>query len=112
MIRPPFGAVVPVLPPDYATIWVGGVPYYYANEIYYTAGAGGFIVANPPAAGTYVEAPGSPPPVQAAPQAAPPAAAPASPSVWYYCAPTKTYYPYVQTCAEAWKTVPASPPPR
>ncbi len=24
---------------------------------------------------------------------------------WYYCAPTKTYYPYVKTCAAPWQTV-------
>lgn len=24
---------------------------------------------------------------------------------WYFCRPTKTYYPYVKTCAEAWQTV-------
>lgn len=24
---------------------------------------------------------------------------------WYYCATTKTYYPYVKTCAEPWQPV-------
>jgi hypothetical protein len=26
---------VPVLPPYYTTVWVGGAPYYYANDTYY-----------------------------------------------------------------------------
>ena len=29
---------------------------------------------------------------------------------WYYCDSTKTYYPYVQTCTEGWRAVPATPP--
>jgi hypothetical protein len=32
----------------YTTLWVGGVPYYYANEVYYTQTAGGYMVAEPP----------------------------------------------------------------
>ncbi len=31
------------------------------------------------------------------------------PPVWYYCQSSQTYYPYVQTCQESWKVVPASP---
>ena len=32
---------------------------------------------------------------------------------WYYCADTKTYYPYVQTCASPWQqVVPHAPPPQ
>ena len=31
VVAPPFGIVVPFLPPFYTTIWVGGIPYYYAN---------------------------------------------------------------------------------
>jgi hypothetical protein len=54
----------------------------------------------------------APAPVYAAPPAAaPPAPAPAaSSSVWYYCPPTKSYYPYVSTCKVAWKQVPTTPP--
>jgi hypothetical protein len=48
IIAPPIGLIVPFLPPYYATIWVGGIPYYYANEVYYTQGAGGYIVVEPP----------------------------------------------------------------
>src|SRR5438477_3604173 len=29
VVEPPLGALVPVLPPDYTTVWVGNVPYYY-----------------------------------------------------------------------------------
>lgn len=42
------------------------------------------------------------PVVQAAPQ-------PATQS-WYYCDSAKAYYPYVQSCAEGWRSVPATPP--
>src|SRR5689334_7106846 len=47
---PPFGAVVPVLPPYYTTLWVHGVPYYYANDVYYTwrNDARGYVVTNLP----------------------------------------------------------------
>ncbi|WP_322028684.1 hypothetical protein [Paraburkholderia sp. J76] len=30
--------------------------------------------------------------------------------VWYYCAASQTYYPYVRTCAGGWQQVPARPP--
>ena len=36
VVVPPIGIVVPILPPFYTTIWFGGVPYYYANDVYYT----------------------------------------------------------------------------
>jgi uncharacterized protein DUF6515 len=32
----PLGAFVSILPPFYTTVWVGGVPYYYANDTYYS----------------------------------------------------------------------------
>ncbi len=38
-----------------------------------------------------------------------PAEVPAS-AYWYYCAPTKSYYPYVSECAEDWQRVPPTPP--
>jgi len=39
-----------VLPAVYATYWWGGVPYYYANDVYYTwnAGQNGYVVTDPP----------------------------------------------------------------
>lgn len=49
-------------------------------------------------------------PYPAYPLAAAPAVAPAAaPNVWYFCRPSMTYYPYVQSCAEAWQQVPAQP---
>lgn len=48
VVAPPFGLIVPFLPLYYTTLWVGGIPYYYANEIYYTQTAGGYMVVEPP----------------------------------------------------------------
>ena len=35
VIAPPVGVFVPVLPPFYTTLMLGGVAYYYANDAYY-----------------------------------------------------------------------------
>ena len=35
VIAAPIGAFVPVLPAFYSTVWWGGVPYYYADDVYY-----------------------------------------------------------------------------
>jgi hypothetical protein len=35
VVAAPIGVFVPVLPPFYTTVWVGGFPYYYANDTYY-----------------------------------------------------------------------------
>lgn len=47
-------------------------------------------------------------------QPAPPAVASAAPADagnwWYYCADTKTYYPYVKECASPWQKVAPTPP--
>jgi hypothetical protein len=50
VIGAPVGVFVPILPPYYTTLWVGGMPYYYANDTYYTwdAGQNGYVVVNPP----------------------------------------------------------------
>jgi hypothetical protein len=49
VIAPPIGLVIPFLPPFYTTLWVGSIPYYYANETYYTYYRdGGYIVTDPP----------------------------------------------------------------
>jgi len=48
VVLPPFGAVVPLLPPDYVTVRLGGLPYFYANGVYYAAydaGPGYVVVA-------------------------------------------------------------------
>ncbi|MGH8220570.1 MAG: DUF6515 family protein [Steroidobacteraceae bacterium] len=51
VVAPPFGVYVPVLPPFYTTLSVGSVPYYYADDVYYTyRGPGlGYEVVAPPA---------------------------------------------------------------
>jgi hypothetical protein len=48
VVSPPLGLVVPSLPPFHTTIWVNGVPYYYANEVYYTQSPVGYVVAELP----------------------------------------------------------------
>ncbi len=66
-----------------------GVPLYWPPPYYY---------APPP---VYYPAPvivQSPPPVFTPP--APPAEA-----WWYYCAESRTYYPYVQSCPGGWQRV-------
>ena len=35
VVAAPVGVFVPVLPVYYSTVWVGGAPYYYANNTYY-----------------------------------------------------------------------------
>jgi hypothetical protein len=51
VVRAPVGVFVPVLPAFYTTVWFGGVPYYYANESYYTwsADQNSYEVVDPPA---------------------------------------------------------------
>jgi hypothetical protein len=41
---------LPILPLAYATYWWGGVPYYYANDVYYTWNPGydGYVATDPP----------------------------------------------------------------
>jgi hypothetical protein len=41
---------LPVLPVYYATYWYGGVPYYYANDVYYTYNPSydGYVATDPP----------------------------------------------------------------
>lgn len=48
--NPPPGLFVNVLPPFYTTVWVGGVPYYYADNVYYQwqPDANGYAVVDPP----------------------------------------------------------------
>ena len=48
VVLPPIGLFLPFLPPYYSTIWVRGVPYYYANEVYYAHQGEGYVVVAPP----------------------------------------------------------------
>lgn len=42
------GAVLDSLPRGYTTVAVGGVPYYYYDNLYYRPGPGGYVVVQPP----------------------------------------------------------------
>jgi hypothetical protein len=110
VVRPPIGIAVPVLPPGYTVVWAAGVPYYYADEVYYAGAPGGGYIVTAPPTGIPVEpesAAAPPPPAAAIP--APAAPEPAA-ATWYYCESAKAYYPYVSSCAEGWRKVPATPP--
>jgi hypothetical protein len=68
--------------------WWAPYPYgWYPGPYYY--GYPPVVIVEPPP--VYVE---MPPPTH----------------YWYYCAPSQTYYPYVQTCTEPWIEVPARRP--
>jgi hypothetical protein len=60
VVLPPPGLVVSVLPPYYSTVWIGGIPYYYADNVYYTwqPEQNGYAVVDPPAD---ADAPSAPP---------------------------------------------------
>lgn len=50
VIAPPIGIAVSFLPDFYTTLWFGGVPYYYANSVYYArrVDGPGYVVTEPP----------------------------------------------------------------
>jgi hypothetical protein len=50
VVAPPVGLVIGVLPAYYSTVWFAGVPYYYADNVYYTQSPdqSGYVVADPP----------------------------------------------------------------
>jgi hypothetical protein len=50
VVAPPIGIVVPILPAFYSTIWISGIPYYYANDAYYVwrPDLNGYMVTTPP----------------------------------------------------------------
>ena len=66
----------------------GPYPYYYPAPVYYPP----VVVQQQPT--TYVER--NDQPLQS--------------GYWYYCEPSRAYYPYVKECASGWKAVPPSPP--
>jgi len=47
-----FAWFLPILPAVYATYWYGGLPYYYANDVYYTwdPSYSGYVATDPPPA--------------------------------------------------------------
>lgn len=70
-------------------------PWYYPPYYYYPPYAP--VAAAPAAPPTYIEKGGA--------QSAPPRI-----SYWYYCAESKTYYPYVKECPGGWQRVAPQPP--
>lgn len=50
VVAPPPGLIVPFLPPFYTTLWITGVPYYYANDVYYAwrPEQRSYVVVEPP----------------------------------------------------------------
>jgi hypothetical protein len=64
VVGPPIGVFVPVLPPFYTTVWVGGLPYYYANDTYYVwrGDSTGYEVVDPPGASDQATTTTQPPP--------------------------------------------------
>ena len=50
VVAPPIGIIVPTLPAFYTTLWIRGIPYYYANETYYVwrPDQSGYEVTTPP----------------------------------------------------------------
>lgn len=82
-----FGVVIGA--PFYPWYYPPYPPYYYYPP----------VVAVPATPPTYVEQGGEP-------------AAPSQPSsYWYYCAESKTYYPYVKECPGGWQRVTPKPAP-
>ena len=61
VVAAPYGAFVPILPAYYTTVWMGGVPYYYANDTYYTwsAAQNSYEVVPPPGEGASTQPPPS-----------------------------------------------------
>src|SRR5450631_2697657 len=59
-----FGWFLPILPAFYATYWFGGIPYYYANDAYYTWSPdyNGYVATDPPAGAAPAANDNQPPP--------------------------------------------------
>jgi hypothetical protein len=90
---PPYGYYGPPYAPGY-------YPLPYATYV-------------PPPAAAPQAAPEAPPPLMPPPPGTHPPASYAPPSlrdVYYFCPASKSYYPYVESCAVAWRRVPTTPP--
>ena len=80
-----------------------GAPFYWPSYYY------GYPYYSYPYAYPYAyEAQPSYPPVYVEQEPSAQQAQP--PGVWYYCASSNAYYPYVRQCPESWQQVPAQPP--
>jgi hypothetical protein len=93
-----FGVFVggPFWPEYYPGSYYSPGPYYspYYSPYYYPP-----VVAVPASPPTYVEQADEVGPVQEQSRA-----------YWYYCAASKTYYPYVKQCPGGWQRVAPQPP--
>jgi hypothetical protein len=79
VVAAPVGVFVPVLPAFYTTLWVAGLPYYYANDTYYVyrgADQGYEVVDAPDQGAVSTQDPGGDPPPPGATGGPGPAAAP------------------------------------
>jgi Family of unknown function (DUF6515) len=89
VVRAPIGAVVRVLPPGHAAVWVGRREYFVAYGTYYVwdrAARGYVVVAEPTAVAT-----------AGVPPAAPPAPAPAPPVMKLFVYPSIGQSPELQS---------------
>jgi hypothetical protein len=61
VIAPPVGLVITALPAYCSTVWIAGIPYYYADNVYYTwqPDQNGYAVVDPP---NNADQPTAPPP--------------------------------------------------
>jgi len=77
---------------EFGVYWGGPwiYPPYYPYPVYAPP-----VVVPPPTPPVYIER-------QAAPAM--------EPGYWYYCAESRAYYPYVQTCPGGWQPVAPQPP--
>ena len=68
-----YGWFLPILPAFYATYWFGGIPYYYANDAYYTWSPdyNGYVQTDPPAGSVADDGSAAPAAAAGAPAPAP-----------------------------------------
>jgi hypothetical protein len=100
-----------------APFWVlsGAPPYGYYMPPYYPAPNYYAPYYAPPAPASPQTAPGAPVPLAPPPPTTHPPASAAPPparDAYYFCPASKGYYPYVASCAVAWRPVPITPPKR
>jgi hypothetical protein len=87
-------------------VFIGGPGFYYGPGPYW----GGVPYYYPPVAPVVVQ-PAEPQVYTERTDVSTAPAAPTSPSgTWWYCAASRSYYPYVKQCSSGWDPVPATPP--
>ena len=92
--------------------YYGYAPYYGYGPAYYGSPP---VVVAPSSPPEYIEQGEAVPPARQSQryegEAAPPARRQSQRHHWYYCAESKSYYPYVDRCAGPWQRVAPEPPP-